>query len=71
MNAPDTAPKTGDMILQLDVDPQGVPTVVLLKSGSGDMSIDNAVIDAAYQWHFNGSPARKGNVLLISVQFSQ
>ncbi|WP_311748089.1 TonB family protein [Proteus penneri] len=71
VKAPSTAPKTGDMILQLDVDPQGVPTVVLLKSGSGDMSIDNAVIDAAYQWRFNGSPARKGSVLLISVQFSQ
>lgn len=71
VNAPDPAPKTGDMILQLDVDPQGVPTVVLLKSSSGDMSIDNAVIDAAYQWRFNGSPTRKGNVLLISVQFSQ
>lgn len=71
VNAPDSAPKTGDMILQLDVDPQGIPTVVLLKSGSGDISIDNAVIDAAYQWRFNGSPARKGNVLLISVQFSQ
>lgn len=71
VNAPDSAPKTGDMILQLDVDPQGVPTVVLLKSSSGDMSIDDAVIDAAYQWRFNGSPTRKGNVLLISVQFSQ
>lgn len=71
VKAPSTAPKTGDMILQLDVDPQGVPTVVLLKSGSGDMSIDNAVIDAAYQWRFNGSPVRKGSVLLISVQFSQ
>ncbi|MCT6517916.1 TonB family protein [Proteus vulgaris] len=71
VNAPDTAPKTGDMILQLDVDPQGVPTVVLLKSSSGDMSIDDAVIDAAYQWRFNGSPALKGNVILISVQFSQ
>ena len=71
VNAPNSAPKTGDMILQLDIDPQGVPTVVMLKSSSGDMSIDNAVIDVAYQWRFNGSPSRKGNVLLISVQFSQ
>ncbi|UDN36808.1 energy transducer TonB [Proteus sp. NMG38-2] len=71
VNAPITAPKTGDMILQLDVDPQGVPTVVMLKTSSGDMNIDNAVIDVAYQWRFNGSPSRKGNVLLISVQFGQ
>ncbi|MBI6527680.1 energy transducer TonB [Proteus vulgaris] len=71
VNASNTAPKTGDMILQLDVDPQGVPTVVMLKTSSGDMNIDNAVIDVAYQWRFNGSPSRKGNVLLISVQFSQ
>ncbi|WP_193014890.1 TonB family protein [Proteus sp. FME41] len=71
VNAPITAPKTGDMILQLDIDPQGVPTVVMLKTSSGDMDIDNAVIDAAYQWRFNSSPSRKGNIFLISIQFSQ
>lgn len=71
VNATENAPKMGDMILQLDIDPQGVPTVVMLKSGSGDMDIDNAVIDAAYLWRFYGSPSHKGNVLLISVQFSQ
>ena len=71
VNAPITAPKMGDMILQLDVDPQGVPTVVMLKTNRGDMNIDNAVIDVAYQWRFNGSPSRTGNVFLISVQFSQ
>lgn len=65
----ENAPKMGEMILQLDIDTQGVPAVVMIKSGSGDTDIDNAVIDAAYQWRFNGT--QKGNIVLISVQFSQ
>ncbi|MEQ4922794.1 TonB family protein [Proteus hauseri] len=67
VNVPESAPKMGDMILQLDIDAKGVPTVVMIKSGSGNLQIDNAVVDAAYQWRFNATP--KGNVTLISVQF--
>lgn len=65
---PENAPKMGDIILQLDLDAEGIPTVVMIKSGSGNLQIDNAVIDAAYQWRFSNT--KKGSTTLISVQFS-
>ena len=68
VDAAESAPKMGDIILQLDLNAKGIPTVVMIKSTSGNLQIDDAVIDAAYQWRFNESS--KGNVVLISVQFS-
>ncbi|HCH50094.1 MAG TPA: hypothetical protein DEV59_05330 [Proteus sp.] len=68
VTVPENAPKMGDIILQLDLDAEGIPTVVMIKSGSGNLQIDNAVIDAAYQWRFSNT--KKGSTTLISVQFS-
>ncbi|CAA6603120.1 putative Protein tonB2 [Rhodospirillaceae bacterium LM-1] len=54
----------GRVLLHVDIDPMGLPTLIKLAKSSGSEALDKAAMEAVRQWKFK--PARRGHHALAA-----